>query len=174
MPTHISDHPNTQRTGTPNSTDEQAKGLQEGYKLERLKFVHKRQASLNDYTFKALSFFQAISTALVIAGVTAYSSWEKVGLEAEDARIAVRAIQWLLIGVGIFMLATIVSSVGSWWDNRDEECDLFDEVIGLGYRKRPSLASLWRWCETWLLIAVIVFVGSMAMFIEFCMLPRIK
>lgn len=111
---------------------------------------------------------------MVIAGFTAYSSWEKVGLQAEDAKVALSAIQWLLIGVGLFLLMNIVSSIASWWDNRNAECDLFDEVIRPGYRERPSWKGIWRWYETWLFITVIVFIGGMVIFIDLRMLPKIN
>lgn len=144
------------------------------FKLERLKYVLSQQAFLNEHSHKYLTVFQSIVTAIVLAGVAVFMSWEKLSIPAEVARAAMRALELLLGATGAFVFVVIATNVASWWDYREEEVEILDTTVGKGFRKAPSLNGIWRWYEAWLMLLVLIVVVGSISYVEHSILPLIR
>lgn len=148
--------------------------LEDQCRLERLKFILDQQKFLNQFAHKYLIFFQSVVAAIGLATVAVFMAWSDLDVTTAIARTAMRTLEFLLIATGLFVVVLVVATVSSWWDYRHDEAELLDESVRSGFRKKPSVAGLWRWSETWLLVAVVVVVGGGVVLMEQFVLPLIK
>ncbi len=130
------------------------------YKLERYKYILQQISFLNENTFRKLTFYKALLTAILGAMVALFVGRGELGIDAETAKVGLQGLVWLLGLVTLFILLSIGAGVLSWFDYRHDEADLLDEEVHQGYRKRPQWKNCWRWYEFhFAIIAVIVFVA---------------
>jgi hypothetical protein len=71
----------------------------------------------------------------------------------------------------IFFILSIGSGIYSWIDYRREEVDLPDHAVRPGFRKPPSLRSMWRWYESWALICIVALVIAVMLYVEIAIIP---
>jgi hypothetical protein len=68
----------------------------------------------------------------------------------------------------------IIIGVFSWLDYRNEECDIADEMIGPGYRKRPNPRNFFRWYETYVVAFILCSITIMWTLCAIFLLPAMK
>ena len=100
---------------------------------------------------------------IVVAAVTLFVSWRKLGITSEDAALAMNGILLLILVIGGFTLTSIFATVFSWMDYRKEETELLNRVVGSGFRRSPKWHNAWRWPE----IYTAVFILAITVFL-FC------
>lgn len=49
--------------------------------------------------------------------------------------------------------------------------DLLDHAVRPGFRKPPSLRSIWRWYESWALIFIVALVIAVILYVEIAIIP---
>lgn len=76
--------------------------------------------------------------------------------------------------VAAFTVTLIVVGAFAWLDYRNEECDITDEMVGPGFRKRPRPGNLTRWYETYVLLFIAVSVITMWVLAGFFILPAMR
>lgn len=128
------------------------------FKLERYKYILKQIHFLNENTYTYLTFFQRLAVLILGAILALFLNWRKFGVDADTALLGVYGLLFLLVLFALFVVLYMLTGVVSWFDYRKEEVKLLDEVIGLGYRSKPTLKNWWRWRETWLIFSILVFV----------------
>lgn len=146
----------------------------ENFYLERYKYILGEIKSLNDNVHKYISLFQALSTAIVGAGVYVLINYKSQNIQPEIAKISLKGLYWLLTSLSLFVIFQIVSGVFTWIDYRNEEVDFLENYIGKGIRRRPNFSSFWRWHETYLIAFVIVITGLAICFTEWYIIPNIR
>ncbi len=85
--------------------------------------------------------------------------------------------------IGLLILATVVAAftitlmivgVIAWVDYRNEECDITDEIVAVGFRKRPQIANFSRWYETYVLLFILVSLAVMWLLAGVFLLPAMN
>lgn len=146
----------------------------DAFRLERLKHILSQQKFLNEHSHKYLTIFQTTITAIVIAAVAVFMSWKSLSISLEIAKASLRALELLLVTVGVFVVLVVVTNIASWWDYRKEETQLLNAVVGNEFRTSPSLKGAWRWFETWLFILVVLVVCGAVSYFEMSVFPLMK
>jgi len=144
------------------------------FKLERLKFILQQIDRLNERCHRNLIFYQTIVTAIVGASATVFVGWKKLGVPADVARTAITALIWLMLLTATFVVLSIVTGIRAWFDFRQEEVKVFEDVVGPRYRRLPTPKNLFHWQETALAIFVVVSALLMGYFGLFQMLPLVQ
>jgi len=144
------------------------------FKLERYKYILQQLNLLNENAHKYLALYQALATAIVGGCIALFVSWRGMQLNAEAAKIGIRAFLWLFIILTVFIIFSIIVSVFSWFDYRKEEVWLLDKEVGIGFRKLPRKSNFWRWSETYLTSFLITVAAVTYLFIEYKVIPLIK
>lgn len=142
------------------------------FRLERYKYVLQEIRSLNKNTHKYLTLFQTLTTLIIGGGVSVFVGWKNLAIGAAVAKAAINGSLILLVVLGLFVLISIVSGIISWFDYRNEEVELLDQIQP-GFRKKPKLGNLWRWNETYMVLFVIVVVIFMCIYVETQIIPLI-
>ena len=141
------------------------------YRLERYRYILRQIEFLNASTFRALTLYQGLASAIVGAAVALFVGWREAGADAETARMALRALVGLLGLVTAFVVATLLIGVASWVDARGEEVDLLNAKVLPGYRRRPWLRAAWRWYKTVIVVASLAFFVVSWFFVERIAIP---
>lgn len=142
------------------------------FKLERYKYILQEIRSLNENTHKYLTLFQTLATLIVGGGVGVFVGWKNLHINADVAIAAINGLLILLIVLALFVITSIVAGIVSWFDYRNEEVELLDQVQP-GFRKKPSLRNLWRWNETYMMVFVIMVVVFTCVYVESQIIPHI-
>lgn len=144
------------------------------FKLERYKFILQQIHTLNENLYRYLTLFQALATAIVGGGVAVLVSWQNLKVSVEVARTGIRGLLGLLVILTLFLIINVIIGILSWFDYRQDEVKLLDEVIGNQYRKAPKLRNFWRWYETYFVIFLILVIIAIYIFVENQVIPLIK
>jgi hypothetical protein len=59
----------------------------------------------------------------------------------------------------LFIVASVLADVASWFDYRKEEV-LLVGMMGGDFRKGPNIRNFWRWYETYLIAFVVISVAT--------------
>ncbi|MFE3741906.1 hypothetical protein [Streptomyces sp. NPDC059134] len=129
---------------------------------------------MNENAHRFLALYQTLATTLVGAALALFVGYKKWGISPDTARSGVIGLLALTTVVAAFTMTLIVVGALSWLDYRNEECDITDEMVGVGFRKRPRPGNLSRWYETYILIFIITSVVTMWLLGGFLLLPGIK
>ncbi|MFF5622453.1 hypothetical protein [[Kitasatospora] papulosa] len=129
---------------------------------------------MNENAHRFLALYQALATTLVGAALALFVGYKKWDISPDTARSGVIGLLALTTVVAAFTMTLIVVGALSWLDYRNEECDITDEMVGVGFRKRPRPGNLSRWYETYILIFIITSVVTMWLLGGFLLLPGIK
>jgi hypothetical protein len=144
------------------------------FALERYKYILQEIRSLNENFHKHLTLFQALATVLVGAGISLFVGWQSLKISAEVARAGIQSLMSLLVVLMIFLVASVIAGICSWFDYRKEEVALLDKVTSNNFRKKPTLKNFWRWQETYLLLFIIVIVAAIYYYAETKVVPLIR
>lgn len=136
-----------------NSQDEKIK---DDFKLERYKYINQQLNALNETVHKFLTFFQALSVAIVGGAITIFISWRGLKVDAATARLGIQGLMKLLIFLALFVVASIIAGIFSWFDYRKEESKLLNDVVAPGFRPEPKIINFWRWHETYIVLFIII------------------
>jgi hypothetical protein len=145
------------------------------FKLERYKFIQGEIHFLNDSLHKYLTLYQALATAVLTGGVAVFVGWRKLEITADAARLAVHSLMILLGLLSLYVVASVVAGIFSWWDYRNDEVDLLETVVDPPFRKRPELkGNVLRWYETQAILFIVLFAAAAIVFVEGWVVPLIK
>lgn len=144
------------------------------FKLERYKYILQQLNMLNDYTHKYLTLFQTLVTAVIGGGIVIFISWKELKIDAEIARVALRGIMVLLVVLALFVIASIIAGIFSWFDYRREETKLLNEAVSANFREQPKIGNIWRWYEFYAVLFFVTVTLILLLFLEFWIMPLIK
>lgn len=142
--------------------------------VERYKYILQQIHTLNENAYRFLAIYQALSTAIVGAGLALFVGYKKWAIPPPTARSGLVALMWLETLVAAFTGLLILIGIVSWIDYRKEECELTDEFIRPGFRKAPRVKSIIRWYETYIVIFILGSTAVMWVYIMQLLLPGIK
>ncbi|MEW2808545.1 hypothetical protein AB0929_15775 [Streptomyces massasporeus] len=144
------------------------------FALERYRYVLQQIHAVNENAHRFLAIYQTLATALVTAALALFVGYRKWDLAAATARGGVIGLLALVTMVAAFTGTLIVVGALAWLDYRHEECDITDEVVGPGFRKRPRPGNLLRWYETYVLLFILVSVITMWVLVASFLLPAMR
>jgi ABC-type dipeptide/oligopeptide/nickel transport system permease component len=141
------------------------------FALERYRYILQQIHAVNESAHRFLALYQTLATTLVGAALALFVGYHKWDLEPSVARGGIIGLLTLTTVVAAFTAMLIVAGVFTWLDYRNEECDITDEMVGPGFRKRPRLTNFWRWHETYVLLFIILSMAIMWILAGFFLLP---
>ncbi|MFF9046454.1 hypothetical protein [Streptomyces parvulus] len=144
------------------------------FALERYRYILQRIHAVNENAHRFLAIYQTLATALVGAALALFVGYHKWNVAPATARAGVVGLLILATMVAAFTTTLIVVGAFAWLDYRNEECDITDEMIGPGFRKRPRSRNLFRWYETYVLLFILSSIIVMWLLAAFLILPEIK
>ncbi|MFD6024840.1 hypothetical protein [Streptomyces griseoluteus] len=129
---------------------------------------------MNENSYRFLAIYQALATTLVSAALVLFIGYRKWQLAPDIAQSGVIGLLILTTVVAAFTSTLIVVGALAWLDYRNEECDITDEVVAPGFRKRPRPGNFTRWYETYLVLFILVSVIAMWVLAAVFLLPALK
>ncbi|MER5407336.1 hypothetical protein [Streptomyces sp. NPDC002769] len=126
---------------------------------------------MNENAYRFLAIYQALATTLVGTALALFVGYRKWRVDAGTARGGVIGLLILATVVAAFTITLIVVGVIAWFDYRNEECDITDEIVAPGFRKRPRVGNFFRWYETYVLLFILISVTVMWLLSGFFLLP---
>jgi uncharacterized membrane protein YfcA len=142
------------------------------FKLERYKYILQEMRSLNDNTHKYLTLFQTLATLIIGGGVGVFVGWKSLRIPPDAAIAGINGLLILLVVLGLFVITSIAAGMISWFDYRNEEVELLDQVQQ-NFRKKPNLRNFWRWTETYMIGFIVTVVIFICFYIESQIVPLI-
>jgi len=124
------------------------------FSTERYRFILQQIHTVNENVYRFLAIYQTLMTALVGAQVILFVNYRRWGIPAAVSRTGLIAILLLETMIACFAVLLIITGVLAWLDYRNEECDLTDRLIGVGFRDRPAKRNLFRWYETYIVLFI--------------------
>ncbi|MEU4463328.1 hypothetical protein AB0G20_06400 [Streptomyces sp. NPDC024017] len=152
----------------------EAVAVRNEFALERYRYVLQQIHAVNENAHRFLAIYQTLATALVSAALALFVGYRKWELAAATARGGVIGLLTLTTMVAAFTGTLIVVGALAWLDYRNEECDITDEVVGPGFRKRPRPGNFLRWYETYVLLFILVSVITMWVLAASFLLPSMR
>ncbi|GAA2334318.1 hypothetical protein Scani_59190 [Streptomyces caniferus] len=144
------------------------------FALERYRYILQQIHAVNENAYRFLAIYQTLATTLVGAALTLFVGYRKWEVTPATARGGVIGILILVTMAAAFTVMLIVVGAVAWLDYRNEECDVTDEMVGPGFRKRPRPGNLLRWYETYVLLFIIVSMITMWILAESFILPAMR
>jgi uncharacterized membrane protein len=144
------------------------------FALERYRYILQQIHAVNENAYRFLAIYQTLATTLVGAALALFVGYRKWEVAAATARGGVIGLLALTTVVAAFTITLIVVGAFSWLDYRNEECDITDEMVGPGFRKRPRPGNLLRWYETYVLLFITVSVIVMWLIAGLYVLPAMR
>ncbi|MBQ0849471.1 hypothetical protein J8N05_14820 [Streptomyces sp. BH-SS-21] len=144
------------------------------FALERYRYILQQINAVNENAHRFLALYQTLATALVSAALALFVGYRNWDVPASTARGGVIGLLILATVVAAFTSTLILVGALAWLDFRNEECDITDEVVGPGFRKRPRPGNFLRWYETYVLLFIIVSVIAMWVLAAFLLLPAMR
>jgi hypothetical protein len=156
------------------SPDEKPLAVPSELTLERYKYILQQIHTVNENLYRFLALYQTLATALVGAALALFVGYRRWGIAASTARIGVVGLLILTTVVAAFTMTLIAVGAFAWLDYRNEECDLTDQAVRVGFRARPSTRNFFRWYETYVMLFIFVSVVVMWLFGIALLLPAVK
>ncbi|MBK3576752.1 hypothetical protein JHN63_23685 [Streptomyces sp. MBT65] len=144
------------------------------FALERYRYILQQIHAVNENAHRFLALYQTLATALVSAALALFVGYRKWNVPPSTARGGVIGLLTLVTVVAAFTSTLIVVGALAWLDFRNEECDITDEMVGPGFRKRPRPGNFLRWYETYVLLFILVSVITMWVLAAFLLLPAMR
>lgn len=144
------------------------------FQLERYKYILEEIRSLNENIHKYLTLFQTLAVTIIGGGIGIFVIWKNLRIDANTARTAIQGALGLLILLALFMTASIVANIFSWFDYRQEEVDLLEKAVRTGFRKPPTFRNFWRWPETYVLLFINIVVVAVFFYVEYQIIPLVN
>lgn len=144
------------------------------FALERYRYLLQQIHAVNENAHRFLALYQTLATALVTAALALFVGYRKWDLTADTARGGLIGLLTLVTVVAAFTGTLIVVGALAWIDYRNEECDITDEIVGPGFRKRPRPGNFLRWYETYVVLFILVSVLTMWVLAAVFLLPAMR
>lgn len=144
------------------------------FALERYRYILQQIHTVNENLHRFLAIYQTLATSLVAGVVALFVGYRKWGIAAGTARGGVIGLLVLTTVVAAFTATLVVVGALAWLDYRNEECDLTDEVVAPGFRKRPRTGNMLRWYESYVLGFIVVSVVVMWLLAGLFLLPAMR
>lgn len=158
----------------PGETRPEAATVRNEFALERYRYILQQIHAVNENAHRFLAIYQTLATTLVGAALALFVGYRKWDVAADTARSGVIGLLVLTTVVAAFTITLIVVGALAWLDYRNEECDITDEMVGPGFRKRPRPGNLLRWYETYVLLFILVSVIVMWLLAGLFVLPAMR
>ncbi|MEU6518085.1 hypothetical protein [Streptomyces sp. NPDC046978] len=158
----------------PGETRPESGAARNEFALERYRYILQQIHAVNENVHRFLAIYQTLATALVSGALALFVGYRKWGVAPATARGGVIGLLTLTTVVAAFTITLIVVGALAWFDYRNEECDITDEVIGASFRKRPRPGNFFRWYETYVLLFILVSVITMWVLSEYFLLPAMR
>lgn len=155
-------------------SEPQTSTAQNEFALERYRYILQQIHAVNENAHRFLAIYQTLATTLVGAALALFVGYSKWGVSPATARSGVIGLLILATMVAAFTTTLIVVGAIAWLDYRNEECEITDEMVRPGFRKRPRPGNLFRWYETYVLLFIIVSIVTMWILAGFLLLPAMK
>lgn len=144
------------------------------FALERYRYILQQINGVNENAHRFLAIYQTLVTSLMGAVLALFVGYHKWQIKPATARGGVIGLMALTTIVAAFTAILIIVGALAWLDYRHEECDITDELVGVGFRKRPRPSNLFRWYETYVLLFILISVVTMWCLVGFFLLPAMK
>jgi hypothetical protein len=148
--------------------------IRNDFALERYRYVLQQIQTVNENAHRFLAIYQTLATALVAAALALFVGYRKWELAAATARGGVIGLLTLTTVVAAFTGTLVVVGALAWLDYRNEECDITEEIVGPGFRKRPCPGNFLRWYETYVVFFMLVSVITMWVLTALFLLPAMR
>ncbi|NEB32423.1 hypothetical protein G3I62_25610 [Streptomyces sp. SID14446] len=148
--------------------------MRKEFSLERYRYILQQIHSVNENAYRFLAIYQTLATALVGATLALFVGYERWHIAASTARGGVLGLLALTTVVAAFTILLVVVGAFTWLDYRNEECDITDEMAGVGFRARPRPNNFFRWYETYIVLFIFASVITMWLLALFFLLPAMK
>lgn len=158
----------------PGETRPDTASVRNEFALERYRYILQQIHAVNENAYRFLALYQTLATALVSAALALFIGYRKWGVAPETARGGVIGLLTLATVVAAFTGILIGVGAMNWLDYRNEECDITDEIVGPGFRKRPRPGNFLRWYETYVLLFILVSVITMWLIAALFLLPAMR
>ncbi|WP_244299168.1 hypothetical protein [Streptomyces viridochromogenes] len=142
------------------------------FAIERYRYILQQIHAVNENAYRFLAIYQALATSLVGAALALFVGYRKWQVTPSTARDGVIGLLILATVVAAFTVLLIVVGALAWLDYRNEECDITDEMVRPGFRKRPITRNLLRWYETYMVLFIAVSVIVMWLIASTLVLPK--
>ncbi|MCU8594002.1 MULTISPECIES: hypothetical protein [Streptomyces] len=159
---------------TPRRSRPESAALRDELALERYRYILQQIHTVNENAHRFLALYQTLATALISAALVLFVGYRGWGLEPATARGGVVGLLVLVTLVAAFTGLLIVIGALAWLDYRNEECDITDELIGPGFRKRPQPRNFLRWYETYVALFILFSVLTMWVIAATLLLPAMR
>ncbi|MFF8505066.1 hypothetical protein ACF07L_31070 [Streptomyces anulatus] len=143
------------------------------FALERYRYILQQIHTVNENAHRFLAIYQTLATTLVGAALALFVGYRRWGVEPATARGGVIGLLVLATVVAAFTVTQIVVGALAWLDYRNEECDITDEIVAPGFRKRPRPGNLFRWYETYVLLFILASIITMWSLASLFVLPAV-
>ncbi|TRO62563.1 hypothetical protein [Streptomyces sp. IB201691-2A2] len=152
----------------------EAAAIRNEFALERYRYILQQIHAVNENGHRFLAIYQTLATTLVGAALALFVGYRRWEVEPATARGGVIGLLVLATVVAAFTVTQIVVGALAWLDYRNEECDITDEMVAPGFRKRPHPGNLHRWYETYVIAFILISIIAMWSLAGFFILPRIN
>jgi hypothetical protein len=139
--------------------------------LERYKYILQQIHTVNENLYRFLAIYQTLATALVGAALALFVGYRAWHIPAGTARTGVVGLLTLTTVIAAFTVILVVVGVLTWLDYRNEECDLTDKTVFVGFRSRPRTRNVYRWYETYVIAFIAVSIAAMWILAGLLLLP---
>jgi hypothetical protein len=142
--------------------------------LERYKYILQQIHTVNENLYRFLAIYQTTATTLVGAALALFVGYRRWGIATASARGGVIGLLVLTTVTACFTIVLIIVGTVSWFDYRNEECDLTDKAVYSGFRSRPRARNLLRWYETYVVVFIIASIIVMWLLSTILLLPTMS
>lgn len=155
-------------------TEPEVSAVRKDFALERYRYILQQIHAMNENAYRFLGIYQTLATTLVSAAIALFVGYRKWNIQPAAARAGVVGLLILATVVATFTITLIIVGAIAWLDYRNEECDITDEMIHIGFRKRPRSGNLFRWYETYLCLFIVTSIVAMWLLAAGFLLPAMK
>ncbi|WP_343947845.1 hypothetical protein [Nonomuraea longicatena] len=144
------------------------------FALERYKYILQQIHATNENVYKFLAIYQAMASALAAAGLALFVGYKGWGVTPTVTRAGLIGLLSLITVIGTFTILLVLVGILAWLDYRHEECELTDEIVYPGFRKKPRVRNFFRWYETYIVAFIATSIAFMWWFAATFILPFVK
>jgi hypothetical protein len=128
--------------------------------LERYRYLQSQITSTNEATYRYLTLYQTLTTAVVSGGLAlfvGYKDWQIAGGTAKNGLIGLLILETI---IACFTCLLLAAGVASWFDYRREEAELLNGYLASNFREQPSFRNFYRWYETYIIAFIVVITSA--------------
>jgi predicted PurR-regulated permease PerM len=144
------------------------------FALERYKYILQQIHATNENVYKFLALYQTLAGTLAAAGLALFVGYKGWGVTPTVTRAGLIGLLSLITVIGAFTILLVLVGILTWLDYRNEECELTDEIVYSGFRKKPRVRNFFRWYETYIVAFIATSIAFMWWFAATFILPFVK